>query len=163
MYKIRENDISLSPTIHSLTWHPFIFASISGRLPMLTRLGQITPVCNYAYASFDCLTNFITSQLWYHATQTYHFHSISPTFSASRNLPKMHYAVILSRTTPFGGMWPLDQQTTDSNPVLPCKTSAVWTIIGYWQWWIYVYVYFSRINCSGAGCFLDKTGWCSIE
>ena len=35
MYKIRENDIFLSPTIHFLTWHPFIFALISGRLPML--------------------------------------------------------------------------------------------------------------------------------
>ena len=53
MYKIRENDISLSPTIQSLTWHPFIFASISGRLPMMTPLGQITPVSIRTFSLSD--------------------------------------------------------------------------------------------------------------
>ena len=101
MYKIREYDVSLSPTIQSLTWHPFIFASISGRLPMLTPLGKLHL---YAYAPFHCLTNIIILQLWYHATQKYHFHSASPTFSASRNLQKVHNAVLLSRTTNAVGL-----------------------------------------------------------
>ena len=35
MYKIRENDIPLSPTIQPLTWHPFIFASISRSLTLV--------------------------------------------------------------------------------------------------------------------------------
>jgi len=36
---------SLSPAIQSLTWHPYISAPISRRLPMLTPLGRITPGC----------------------------------------------------------------------------------------------------------------------
>ena len=43
--QFRENDTYLSPTIQSLTWHPYIFVSISRRLPMLTPLGRTTPVC----------------------------------------------------------------------------------------------------------------------
>ena len=95
MYKIRENNISLSSTIHSLT---SIFASISGRLPMLTTLGQITPVCIRTFSLSDKF-NYFAAVISRYADST------SPTFSASINLQKVHYAVLLSRT-PFGGMWP---------------------------------------------------------
>ena len=50
----------------------------------LEAVGQITPVC---------ISTFSVSQLWYHATQKYHFHSTSPTFSASRNLQKANYEI----------------------------------------------------------------------
>ena len=36
--------------------------------------------------------------------QTYRIHSSSPTFSASRNLQKVHYAVLLSMTTMGNGI-----------------------------------------------------------
>ena len=96
------NDISLSPTIHSLTWHPFISASISRRLPMLRPLGRITLVCIHTWSLSDKY-NYFTAVIPCYAK--YNFHSTSPTFSACRNLHKMLNAVLLNIITMGIGQW----------------------------------------------------------
>ena len=113
MYKIRENDISLSHRIHSVTWHPFIFASISGRLIADVDTSRPNYTCMHTHiftvwqiSLFRSCDNTPRHATPRHATQKYHFRSISPTFTGSRNLQEVHKGVLLSRTITMRQMMP---------------------------------------------------------
>jgi len=99
MWKTCEILISLSPTMQFLTWHPLFSVQSSRQLHMLTFLGRIVPVCLRNWS----LTIATILQLSYHAAPTYPIFPTSPTFSASRNVHKLHNAVLLSRTTTGNG------------------------------------------------------------
>ena len=79
-----------------------------------------------------------------------------------------------------GGIVPqcytIDSQTRESgtNLVLPCRSLdkfvhatllqfTVFLWMSTWKWWIYVNEFSSRIKCSMAERFSEKSTWCSIE